>query len=227
MTDLVFLPSNAVQTVGSQLFTTSPLVAEIFEKRHAHVLRDIDSLDCSPEFHSSNFGLMVREIDPSNGVHGSAASRFGLSEKRFFEITKDGFTFLVMGYTGAKAASFKEAYIRRFNDMDAALRQRDNPDLTALRAELAALERRLTGNPKPSAGERRQRQHDRVRDRVAAYLARRALMFANVDRLGRDVLHKTDLTPAEREAIAAGLRQMGYAYSAPHDGWRDRRADAP
>ena len=35
-----------------------------------------------------------------------------------YEITKDGFVFLVMGYTGKKAAEFKEAYIKKFNETD-------------------------------------------------------------------------------------------------------------
>ncbi len=35
-----------------------------------------------------------------------------------FEMTKDGFVFLVMGFTGKKAAAFKEAYIAEFNRME-------------------------------------------------------------------------------------------------------------
>ena len=35
-----------------------------------------------------------------------------------FNMTRDGFVFLVMGYRGKKAASFKEAYIKRFNEME-------------------------------------------------------------------------------------------------------------
>ena len=34
-----------------------------------------------------------------------------------YEMTKDGFIFLVMGFTGHKAASIKEAYINAFNRM--------------------------------------------------------------------------------------------------------------
>jgi len=33
-------------------------------------------------------------------------------------MTRDGFTILVMGYTGKKAMKFKELYIRRFNEME-------------------------------------------------------------------------------------------------------------
>jgi hypothetical protein len=36
-------------------------------------------------------------------------------------MTKDGFVFLVMGFTGKKAAAFKEAYIAEFNRMEAQL----------------------------------------------------------------------------------------------------------
>jgi hypothetical protein len=39
-------------------------------------------------------------------------------------MTKDGFIFLVMGYTGKKAAVFKEAYITRFNQMEAFIIER-------------------------------------------------------------------------------------------------------
>jgi Rha family phage regulatory protein len=36
-------------------------------------------------------------------------------EQRAYELTKDGFSFLVMGYTGAKAAKFKVDFINEFN----------------------------------------------------------------------------------------------------------------
>ena len=34
-----------------------------------------------------------------------------------YQMTKDGFVFLVMGFTGSKAAKFKEDYINAFNEM--------------------------------------------------------------------------------------------------------------
>jgi len=43
-----------------------------------------------------------------------------------YQITKDGFVFLAMGFTGKKAAQFKEAYITAFNDMEAQLRTPPN-----------------------------------------------------------------------------------------------------
>lgn len=97
-------------------------VAEYFEKDHNHVLRDIQNLDCSPEFNQSNFGQM------------SYTDSYGRKQKAY-AMTRDGFVFLCMGYRGKKAAQFKEAYIRRFNEMEKHIAQivavrKDYPQLT-------------------------------------------------------------------------------------------------
>lgn len=95
-----------------RLVTTSQAVADYFDKQHKHVLAKIDALDCSPEFTSANFSADVHVVEIGNG-----AGR----ESRCFLITKDGFMFLVMGFTGKKAARLKEAYIAKFNKMEAEL----------------------------------------------------------------------------------------------------------
>ncbi len=85
--------------------TTSRKIAKVFGKEHYNVLRDIENLDCSESFNAINFEL-VNYKDKKG-------------EKRpEYIITKDGFVFLVMGYRGRKAVAFKEAYIKRFNDME-------------------------------------------------------------------------------------------------------------
>ncbi|GAB6119673.1 Rha family transcriptional regulator [Dysgonomonas termitidis] len=85
-----------------KLITTSKIVAGIFGKRHTNVLRDIRNLECSEEFQSSNFELLVEMKELPQG---------GASKSTCYEMTKDGFNFLVMGYTGAKAAKIKENII--------------------------------------------------------------------------------------------------------------------
>ena len=90
--------------------TTSKDVADYFGKLHKDVLKKIDSLDCSPAFASANFCAHVQKVDIGNG-----ATR----DSKIYEMTKDGFVFLVMGFTGKKAAAFKEAYISEFNRMEA------------------------------------------------------------------------------------------------------------
>jgi len=74
--------------------TTSLIIAEIFGKRHDAVLRDIQNLDCPSDFNLHNFG----EISYTDSMN---------REQRAYEMTKDGFSFLVMGYTGSKAAKLK------------------------------------------------------------------------------------------------------------------------
>ena len=91
------------QKKGKEI-TTSLLVAKTFGKSHSKVLRDIRELGCSAEFSRANFGL-AKYKDRQGKLRES------------YEMTKDGFTLLVMGYTGDKAMQFKEAYIKAFNDM--------------------------------------------------------------------------------------------------------------
>ncbi len=94
---------------NGQVMTNSRDVAAFFGKQHKNVLRDIDNLDCSDDFTGLNFEL-------SEYKDGSGR------KLRSLNMTKDGFTFLVMGFTGKEAARFKEAYISQFNAMEATLR---------------------------------------------------------------------------------------------------------
>ncbi len=93
--------------------TTSLIVAEIFGKNHKNVLRDIETLSCSDDFRVLNFEH-TPYIHPQNG-----------QEYHYYEITKDGFAFLVMGYTGEKASLFKERFINEFNKREALLKSDD------------------------------------------------------------------------------------------------------
>lgn len=90
------------------IIVTSRDIAETFQKRHSDVLRDIENLNCSEEFAERNFAL-------SSYKDGS-----GKSNKEYL-LTRDGFTIVVMGYTGDKAMKFKEAYINQFNQMESIL----------------------------------------------------------------------------------------------------------
>lgn len=83
----------------------SVMVAKMFEKRHDDVLRSIRNLDCSEEFRLRNF------------AESSYRNEQG-KKQPCFNMTRDGFVFLAMGYRGKKAAQFKEAYIKRFNQME-------------------------------------------------------------------------------------------------------------
>jgi Rha family phage regulatory protein len=100
------VPSEVISIINNQPRTTSLKVAEVFGKLHKNVLRAIDNLDCSTEFRRLNFELCHKNSDLQNG-----------KPQPYHEMTKDGFMFLVMGFTGKQAARIKEAYIAAFNWM--------------------------------------------------------------------------------------------------------------
>ncbi|RMX18983.1 hypothetical protein EBQ34_01105 [Vandammella animalimorsus] len=93
------------------LKTNSRFVAEVFGRRHDDVLKAARNLECSEEFRLRNF---------AESSYLNAQNK----EQPMVEMTFDGFTLLVMGFTGAKAMAFKEAYIAEFNRMRAELAQR-------------------------------------------------------------------------------------------------------
>ncbi|WP_324710116.1 Rha family transcriptional regulator [Pseudomonas citronellolis] len=99
-----------LQVVDGLVTVTSLQVAERFGKRHDNVLVRIRSLECSPEFTLRNF---------------KECSRAGSNNKPepYFRMTRDGFAFLTMGFTGKRAAQWKEAYIDAFNRLERMLQQ--------------------------------------------------------------------------------------------------------
>lgn len=117
----------------------SLFVADFFEKQHKHVLRDIAKITqptsgLSEEFIKNNF-----KEDKYKDVTGRKLP--------CYQMTRDGFTMLVMGYTGTKAMRFKELYIKRFNEMEEFIKT-----LVSARQEFPLLTENiklLHENPKP------------------------------------------------------------------------------
>lgn len=97
--------------------TTSLKVAEIFGKNHQHVLRNIKTL-----------------IKQSEGLEGGRPN-FGQSNylnrqnksQPMFEMDRDSFMLVVMGFTGKKALKFKMDFIAAFNAMEQKLMNRQDP----------------------------------------------------------------------------------------------------
>lgn len=115
-------------------------VADYFEKPHRSVLRAIRDLGCSEEFRRCNF-VQSNYLNEQN------------HKQPLCYLTRDGFTLLAMGFTGAKAMQFKEAYIRRFNDMEAQLKEllatrMECPELTdAIKKAYAGVSNPMGINP--------------------------------------------------------------------------------
>lgn len=88
---------------------SSRYVAENFGKRHDNVLQTISKLECSDTFRLLNF----KESEYRNDQN---------KKQPEYIMTRDGFSILVMGFTGKKAMQFKESYINAFNQMESFIR---------------------------------------------------------------------------------------------------------
>ncbi|UYL93061.1 Rha family regulator protein [Paenibacillus phage UtuhinaGold_Zacery] len=119
MNKLVFIQNG--KTV-----TDSLTVAEVFGKRHDNVVQDIKNLECSQEFSLLNF------------QESTYTNERGRTYPKYI-ITQDGFSFLVMGYTGKEAAKFKEMYIAEFNRMREQLTKPPQTSLEILQASINQL----------------------------------------------------------------------------------------
>ena len=103
-------------------------IARVFEKEHRRVLQDIRT---------------IAENDPVWGLHNFVQSSYTNEQNKSqpeYLITRDGFTLLVMGYTGERAMRFKKAYIAAFNEMESRFAPRNYKE--ALLALVAAEEKK-------------------------------------------------------------------------------------
>lgn len=92
-------------------------VARHFQRRHSHILRDIDRLRSilPKSFCEPNFGLS--EYTDATGRKLTA-----------YLLTRDAFSLLVMGMTGKAAIMWKLRYIEAFNALEAAIRDNIRSD---------------------------------------------------------------------------------------------------
>jgi anti-repressor protein len=101
-----------IQNSEGQLVVSSREIAENFEKEHRSVLRGIDRL--------------ISQIDSAqNCAQYFIASEYRDDSGRFnkeYLLSRDGFSLLVMGFTGVKALQWKVKYIDAFNAMEGTLR---------------------------------------------------------------------------------------------------------
>ncbi len=110
------------------VFANSRDVAAYFGKEHRHVLRDIDQLIEKQQSPKLDVGVTIPDGWFVEYVEPRPENNPG-RPFRHFDMTRDGFTLLAMGFTGDRALRFKLAYIDAFNRMEAELRH--HPSLEA------------------------------------------------------------------------------------------------
>ncbi|EAK0482373.1 TPA: Rha family transcriptional regulator [Campylobacter jejuni] len=110
MSNLVVINGINVEfeVVGTQTHTTSLDIAAVFEKRHDNIIAQIKALPQDDfthlNFKASNYKDSTGRILPC------------------YNLTRDGFSLLVMGFTGEKAYKWKIEFIKAFNEMEKRLK---------------------------------------------------------------------------------------------------------
>jgi Rha family phage regulatory protein len=86
--------------------TNTLLIATAFGKQHKNVLQSVEALQVSESFRKLNFQPSTYEVENS--------------QKKYpmYEVTRDGWMMLVMGFTGKEATRVKEQFIVEFNAME-------------------------------------------------------------------------------------------------------------
>lgn len=203
----VAIATPDLEIIEGQITTTSQQIAAHFGKRHDTVLRAIRNLECSPEYHARNFAEMVTEIEI-----GSGATR----KSPAYRMTRDGFVFLAMGFTGKEAAQWKEAYITAFNKMEQELLARTarphNPALDydrispAQAQDLKELVHAVVDAKVQGFGETWARLHKRFR--VNSYLELPATRFEEARDYLLGKLPEQDRAGTVNELVAEWVRKI-------------------
>ncbi|EGP7776587.1 Rha family transcriptional regulator, partial [Campylobacter coli] len=126
MSNKVLINKQEVQfgTKGNQIFCTSLDVAKVFGKRHDNVLRDIENiLNDLREIGTSQDLLNFGETYRNTEIRGFGKVKGKTRKDRCYNLTRDGFSLLAMGFTGKKALQFKIAFINAFNEMEKLLQK--------------------------------------------------------------------------------------------------------
>lgn len=101
---------DLVEIRNNQVVVNSRDVAERFSKRRDHVIRDIENLIKKDV---PKIGAMFQQVELPDS--------YGRMQKTYY-MNRDGFSLLVMGFTGQEAMEWKLKYIEAFNAMEKKLK---------------------------------------------------------------------------------------------------------
>lgn len=212
--------NQLVHLSGDRLVVTSLEISNHFGKRHDDVLKAVRKLDCSPDFAVRNFAACSYQDGNQR-------------QRPMYEITRDGFVFLCMGFTGQQAAVWKERYIEAFNQMERTLRgglPTQHQQQLSLAREIGTLRDQMAQQNKMilTLFERldmARRGHIRATERLTRTLEReRNLLARQEKRHARDTILQMEAegTPRDVISLATGrtmthIRQV--IFQAKRDGY--------
>ncbi|EGK8076886.1 Rha family transcriptional regulator [Campylobacter lari] len=118
--DVIFENKN------EQIFCTSLDIAKVFGKRHDNVLADIKLiLNELREIGAFQGLLNFEETYRNTEIRGFGKVKGKTRKDRCYNLTRDAFTLLAMGFTGKKALQFKIAFINAFNQMEQIIKNKE------------------------------------------------------------------------------------------------------
>ena len=106
---------NLVEIKNNQVVVSSRQVAEYFGKEHRNILRDIENIIIQGSMLNFEHTQMFHKTTYINEQNKQ--------QYPMYLMNKDGFSLLVMGFTGKEALKWKIKYIEAFNDMEQYLKQ--------------------------------------------------------------------------------------------------------
>jgi len=186
--------NQLVHQSGDRLIVTSLEISNHFGKRHDDVLKAVRNIDCSQEFARRNFAACSYQDGNQR-------------QRPMYEITRDGFTFLCMGFTGQQAAVWKERYIEAFNQMEAALRGQPPAQQLTLAREIGQLRDMMNRQQEIIIGlferlDASRRGHLRAQSRLTNVLARESRLTAALEkRQARDSIIAMEAEGIPRDVI--------------------------
>lgn len=174
MATIPTLSQPEITLISGRAVTSSLAVAAYFTKRHDNIIQKIQTLECSSQFIALNFKA-VDYTDAKGEI------------RPCYEITRSGFMFLAMGFTGKKAAHLKESYINAFDAMEARL---SSPALPGHYQVILTFENNVMVDSRPV--------------RSDEYTCCMATFFEMAERQGYLVIHADDL-----KSLTFGNRKRG------------------
>lgn len=112
---------------NNSIYTTSLDIAEKFGKDHRNILRDINA-------------LVTQNPSVTTMFHLTTYTNSRNREYPMYKMNRDGFSLLVMGFTGNDATAWKLKYINAFNRMEQIIRN----ELNNLKKQMTQMPQRGT-----------------------------------------------------------------------------------
>lgn len=206
-----------VDVVNNEIVVSSLQIAERFNKEHYHIMRDIKNL--IKDMGVSKIGDTPKMFEKTTYINEQNKQEYPM-----YLMNRDGFSLLVMGFTGKEALEWKLRYIKAFNSMEQRLKLIEQQEIGRLIERMKGKEvrRTLTDAIKENVPET---PHKRFMYKNFTDLAYKTVFGMNTKQMRydrglekgdslRDCFNEQELKQVKgAESVIKGFLDMGYSYS--------------